>query len=267
MPSIKDLIAQSEIDKKEAVLLAANLLQQPKEYIIAHDDLTLSKRQISHLKKLFAKRQHGLPIAYILGKKEFYGRDFLVNKNVLIPRPETETIIDVVKNLADNTSAKNIIDIGTGSGCIGITLKLERPKLAVTLSDISQSALKIAKTNAQNLKADVKFTRSNLLKNLPNYIIYDIIIANLPYVSPDWQLLPDLKFEPKKALFASDGGLKTVKRLIQTAPTHLSQGGLLALELDPCQHPEIIKFAAQHHFKLKLVNHYTMVLILQGQSL
>jgi release factor glutamine methyltransferase len=246
----------------EAVLLASHLLKKPKEYTLAHDDMILTKRQVRQLKKLFAKRQNHTPIAYLTGQKEFYGRNFRVNRHTLIPRPETEEIIDFIcyKDGPCSKIGKSVLDMGTGSGCIGVTLKLEYPELDLTLSDISGRALRVARKNARNLGADVKFKRSDLFKNLPNYITYDIIIANLPYVNPDWELPPDLKHEPKKALFAADKGLGLVKKLIQTAPAHLSPKGLLILELDPCQHQEIIRFAKKYRFKKIQTKDYVLTL-------
>jgi release factor glutamine methyltransferase len=143
----------------------------------------------------------------------------------------------------------NLLDVGTGSGCIGISLKLEHPEFSVTLSDISRPALKIAKYNAKKLGAEVQFRHSDLLKNLPNYIIYDIIVANLPYVSKNWRLAPDLQFEPKKALFADDSGLAIAKQLVRQAPQHLAKNGYLILELDPRQHRQISQFAKKHGFR------------------
>jgi methylase of polypeptide subunit release factors len=334
--------------------LATDVLGKPKEYLIAHDNTPLSPSQVSRLEQQFARRRAGEPIAYIRGKKEFYGRDFIVTPDVLIPRPETESIIEVASTVitgllrfARNDSAGDdgrviasgfpsvivgldptiqteshritrssrvmttgvadrviasgatrssgnssgllrlkprndsttsalrndrthngklrLIDIGTGSGCIGITLKLEHHELDITLSDISQSALEIAKLNAKNLAAEVKFQQRDLLtaKNQDNYIIYDMIIANLPYVSKNWAVVsPELAYEPAQALYASDNGTRLIKNLIAQAPQHLRAGGYLIIELDPCQYQNALNFAAKFGFLEQKLSPDTHILTL-----
>ena len=195
--------------------------------------------------------------AYKKGFQDFYGRDFIVTPDVLVPRPETESIIDIVKSLAGKpilpgvkapkakiTEDSSILDIGTGSGCIAITLKKELPLAKVTGADINESALEIAGKNAKNLDADVKFIQSNLLKDITDD--YDIVIANLPYVDPEWDWLDKeaLSIEPEIALYAEDHGLALIKKLIDQIKTDLPK--YLILEADPCQHEEIIKYAAKN---------------------
>lgn len=252
--TIKNIIKKSNINKKEAVLLVSFILNKPKEFIIAHDDLEISNDQIKDIKKLFFRRQKSEPIAYLLKQKEFYGRTFEVNKNVLIPRSETETIIDLVKNIYKDNS--KIIDIGTGSGCIAITLKLECPNLDITATDINKKALTTARNNSKNLKTDIDFLKSDLLKNIPKYTKYDIIIANLPYVNKEWSTLKDIEYEPKTALFAKDNGLKTVKQLVRQSSEYLQPNGKIILELDPCQHEEITEFAKENGLQLYKVVDY-----------
>ena len=256
--TIADLVKQSNISKNEAVLLISHLIKKPKEFIIAHDDKLLKRSQYRKIEKLFLKRHRGVPLAQLTGQKEFYSRSFKVNNKVLIPRPETETIIEEVKKLTNKHT--KIIDVGTGSGCIAITLKLEQPHLDVTASDINNKALAVAKKNATLLKTSIKFSKSDLLNKIPKYTTYDIIIANLPYVSKDWQTGPEIKFEPDSALFSKDNGLDTTKRLIRQANKHLEPGGFLVLELDPCQHEGIIVFAKKFNFSKYKINDYILVL-------
>ncbi len=198
--------------------------------------------------------------AYKRGFQDFYGRDFLVTKDVLIPRPETEAIIDIVKSLAGKPilpgvkaptqkieeNAK-ILDVGTGSGCIAITIKKELPSTTVTGVDIEISALKIAEKNAKKLDADVEFKESNLLENI--HETYDIIIANLPYVDPEWDWLDKeaLSIEPKVALYAEDHGLALIKLLIEQTTNNPPK--YLILEADPCQHEEIRNYATKNGFR------------------
>lgn len=194
-------------------------------------------------------------------KTNFYGRDFLVDENVLTPRPETEQIIDEVLSLCGKPilpgvkpekkalEPKNltILDVGTGSGCIGITLSLELEEAKIYASDISEVALKIAKTNAKDLGANVNFITSNLLENIT--FNPDIVVANLPYVDKDWDWLDkeSLKQDPDIALYAEDHGLKFIKELIDQANSKY-----LILEADPSQHQEIIDYAEpKYHLQKK----------------
>lgn len=189
----------------------------------------------------------------------FYGRDFIVSPDVLMPRPETEQIIDKVKSLAglpilpgvkpsERILPKNpkILDVGTGSGCIAITIKKELEEAEVTGVDIDQSALEIAGKNAEKFDADITLRQSDLLENCQDK--YDIIIANLPYVDPDWDWLDKeaLKKEPSLALYAEDHGLALIKRLITEIK---EKPEYLILEADPCQHKDIIVFAEKNGFQ------------------
>ena len=193
-------------------------------------------------------------------KVNFYGRDFTINKDVLNPRPETEQIVDEVLKLCGkpilpgvkpepaklNPKGLKILDIGTGSGCIAITLKKELPEADIHASDISEKAIKIAQKNAKNFNANINFITSNLLENI-NFIP-DIIVANLPYVDENWDWLDkeSLKDDPDLALYAPDGGLTLIKQLIDQANSEY-----LILEADPSQHDAIIKYNEK---KYKLIN-------------
>ena len=198
----------------------------------------------------------------------FYGRDFIVTPDVLMPRPETEQIIDKVKSLAglpilpgvkpsERILKKNpkILDVGTGSGCIAITIKIELPDAEVTGVDISLPALKIAEKNAKKLEADIDLKQSDLLEDCNEK--YDIIIANLPYVDPDWDWLDieALSKEPDLALYAEDHGLALIKRSISET-TH--KPSYLILEADPCQHDEIIDYAKKYGFQHSETRGFTL---------
>lgn len=202
------------------------------------------------------------PKAYQDGRIDFYGRDFIVTPDVLIPRPETEQIIDEVLTLAGKPylpgvkPTKNkikkspiILDVGTGSGCIAITVEKELPDADVYASDISEEALKIAKTNAKNLEANINFIKSDLLSQID--IKPDVLIANLPYVDPEWDWLDKeaLSYEPSLALYAKDHGLSLIKKLIEQAGAKNIE--YIILESDPSQHDEIIAFAKQYKYKLE----------------
>ena len=196
----------------------------------------------------------------------FYGLDFLVTRDVLTPRSETEQLIDLVLSLTGVPylpgvkpttpilpQTLNILDVGTGSGCIAITLKTKLPHAHITASDISEKALKIAKKNAVLHKTDITFNISYLLEKVKtgDIPIPDLVVANLPYVDKSWPWVDQiaLKSDPNLALYADDHGLALIKELItEAAILHISH---LILEADPCEHQDIINYAKETGFSLR----------------
>ena len=189
-----------------------------------------------------------------LRQVNFYGREFRVNPDVLIPRPETEMVVDTVLNLVGKpylpgvrpSEARlprdlTVLDVGTGSGCIAVTLKLELPEAHVVASDVSEKVLAVAKENAERLGAEVEFMQADLLDDA--IITPDLVVANLPYVDKNWDWIDKkaLSKEPSLALYAEDGGLAIIKRLID----QVTERGIkhLILEADPSQHQRIIDYA------------------------
>lgn len=257
-PTIKDWLDLATLKLKKAhspspildsEVILSNILSVDRTFLHAHYENKLNKTNLKKANKLLKFRQKRIPIAYIIGKKEFYNRSFVVTKSTLIPRPESEDIIEVLKQIFNQSKAlklpKNpiLIDVGTGSGCLGITAKLELPFLNVSLLDISKKALKIAKQNSKTLSAKVKIINSNLLKNYKNNA--NIIIANLPYVDKKWERSPETDYEPEIALFADDNGKQLIKQLIKQSETHLAPNGFLIIEADPSQHKSLINYAKQ----------------------
>lgn len=236
--------------KLDAEIILAHTIRKNRTYIHAHGDILLEPRQYEIAEARLGLRIERTPIAYIVGHKEFYGRLFKVTPATLIPRPESESMIDLLKAtfrpmfLQDK---KRLVDVGTGSGCLGITAKLELPDLDVTLLDISKHALHVATTNANNLGAGVTIAQSNLLESYP--LVPDIILANLPYVDPAWERSPETNHEPQIALFADNEGLALINKLILDAKTRLAPRGHLFLEADPKQHEAILTFSSQHGFE------------------
>ena len=243
--NISDWLNESAllIDRLDAELILVNLLRVgDRSYLVAHDDELLSRDQLDIANAQRDRRESGEPLAYILGWREFYGRRFKVTRNVLIPRPETETIIDLAKKV----KPAKILDVGTGSGCIAITCALELPNAEVDAIDISPAALAIAQSNAKALGAKVNFYKSNLLNE---YALEPgtLVIANLPYVDQSWSWLnhQSLSFEPSLALYAEQGGLALIYELIQSIRVSCR----LLVEADPSQHDKIIAFARDYGFK------------------
>lgn len=200
------------------------------------------------------ERVKGVPLAYILGWKEFYGRDFLVTPEVLIPRVETESIVNLAKQL-DLPDQAHILEVGTGSGCLAITLSFELSGSEVIATDISDSALMIAEQNKIFHGANVNFYHSNLLQEFDFSFgiqddYFDVVVANLPYVNPEWDWLDKeaLSYEPKTALYAkAKNGLSFYERLLKEIARKMIVNYLI-LEADPCQHQELIELARNYHF-------------------
>ena len=236
-------IATARLD---AEVLLSFALGVNRAWLIAHGDDELTEKQLKEVGELVKRRLNREPIAHLLGHKEFYGRDFMVTKDTLVPRPESETLIDISKELFSDNGSLRAIDVGTGSGCLGITLKCEIPQLQMTLSDVSPEALAVAKQNAIKISVDVTFSQRDLLSAFTdtNANSFDFIVANLPYVDASWEgLSPELDHEPAMALFADDEGLLLIKKLIDQAPKVLNKNGCLLLEADPVQHPAIVNYA------------------------
>ena len=247
----------------DAELILANTLRKNRTYLHAHLDEEIDPRRFDIANARLDLRLDRVPIAYILGYKEFYGRRFTVSPSVLIPRPESEDLISLFLELtASEIAEKVLIDVGTGSGCLGITAKLERSNLSVILSDISKPALNIAEKNANALNADVHIQQQSLLNGQLKPV--DYIFANLPYVDKNWDVSPELQYEPDIALFAEDEGLKLILQLISQAPRCLTPEGLLFIEADPQQHNRIIDEAVKNGFIKERVLNYILVLRLTG---
>ena len=247
----------------DAELILANTLRKNRTYLHAHLDEEIDPRRFDIANARLDLRLDRVPIAYILGYKEFYGRKFTVSPSVLIPRPESEDLISLFLELtASEIAEKVLIDVGTGSGCLGITAKLERSNLSVILSDISKPALNIAEKNANALNADVHIQQQSLLNGQLKPV--DYIFANLPYVDKNWDVSPELQYEPGIALFAEDEGLKLILQLISQAPRCLISEGLLFIEADPQQHNRIINEAVKNGFVRERVLNYILVLRFTG---
>lgn len=256
----------------ELRLLLGAVLKQSAVWLLTHGDAALSIEQCLKLNAIVDRRQNGEPMAYLLGYREFYGREFSVSPAVLIPRPETEMLVDLVKATvltgdsiasyqttssppagegrgerekqhnssvgADNTPL--ILDLGTGSGCIAISVALECASACVTAVDASTDALKIAINNAKQLNADIEFIHSDWFAALEDRR-FDIIVSNPPYIAIGDTHLDhgDLRFEPAQALSSGHDGLAALRKIIGEAAHHLHPNGMLALEHGYDQAPAV----------------------------
>ncbi|WP_018078254.1 peptide chain release factor N(5)-glutamine methyltransferase [Thiobacillus denitrificans] len=229
------IAAAQGLEKREARLearvLAAFAWEVTPAWLIAHDSDTPTAAQLAASDTLLTRRLAGEPIAYLVGAREFYGRPFEVSPAVLIPRPDTELLIELALAHVPPGQTVEMLDLGTGSGCIAITLALERPLARVTALDRSPSALAIARRNAARLGADVEFLSSDWFAALGGRR-FDLIVSNPPYIAACDPHLGrgDIRFEPLTALAAGRDGLDDLRRLAATARTHLKPGGALLLE-------------------------------------
>lgn len=215
----------------EARVLAAFAWGVAPAWLIAHDTDLPVQAQITQFRTLLARRLAGEPIAYLTGMREFYGRSFRVSPDVLIPRPDTELLVERALAHMPGDQAVAVLDLGTGSGCIAITLALERPLARVTAVDRSDAALAAAKINGSILNTPVEFLTSDWFSALAGRR-FDLIVGNPPYIATTDPHLArgDVRFEPLSALAAGPDGLADLRRLIAAAPEHLKPGGALLVE-------------------------------------
>lgn len=214
----------TESSRLEAQRLAAHVLRVDRSWLLAHPE-----HEFNELagETLLQRREGHEPLAYILGVREFYGRPFRVTPAVLIPRQDTETLIEA----ALGVSASSVLDVGTGSGAIAITLKLERPNWNITAVDISPEALDVARENADTLSADVRFLLSDGFEAL-DHERFDLIVSNPPYIGDAEELATEVRgFEPKLALFSGETGMEFYERLAKEASIYLIASGQLMLEV------------------------------------
>ena len=221
------------LPRAEVRMLVSHVLQRDTAWLVAHDDDIASPDEQRRIESLAAKRAQGEPMAYLLGEREFFGRTFACSPAALIPRPETEHLVEQALTLIEDTACPTILDVGTGTGCIAITLSMERPNAQVSALDVSADALELAKKNAARLGANnIKFIESNWFSAVATDAKFDLIVSNPPYIVPgDAHLTEgDLRFEPAIALADAVDGLESYRQLASGAIRHLQDGGWLIVE-------------------------------------
>ena len=231
---IKDLLDNKTIDKNENYLAISSLLSMSIPEIKLNKEKEISKKELKNYLKIKKQLEKGETIQYILKKANFYGNDFYINKNVLVPRPETETLVEITNNLIKETIKNkeiNILDIGTGSGVIAITLNLLNKNSKITATDISKKALKVAKINNKKNKTNVKFIKTNLYEK--NNQKYDVIISNPPYIDKNDNKIEEKvkNNEPSLALFAKDEGLFYYKEILKNINKIINEKHIIAFEI------------------------------------
>ncbi len=212
----------------------------------------LITKKYKNLKKINQKLKQNYPVQYLIGNVDFYGLNLCVNKNVLIPRYETETLVEKTSKYIEELNLNNssLIEIGTGSGCISITLKHFHPNLEITATDISRKALKIAKKNSKLNKTKINFIYNDIFKsNIINK--YDVLISNPPYIKKGDIIDPKTTYEPQKALYADETGLLFYKQILKQAQKILNRENLIAFEIEETIGKDIIKLSKEYFPKSK----------------
>ncbi len=228
--------ADTPSPRLSAELLLMFALDCTRAYLFTYPERELTEDEFARYEEAIARRCTGEPAQYITGHQEFFGRDFLVSPTVLIPRPETEHLIEAVLELAGSAQAVcwSVLDVGTGSGCIAVTLAKELPKSTLMGVDISTEALEIAQANAARLEANIEFRQSDLLSAIEPGRLFDVIVSNPPYVGEceaDKVQKQVRDFEPHCAVFGGERGMDIIARLAPQVWDHLKPGGWFLMEI------------------------------------
>ncbi|WP_066459529.1 peptide chain release factor N(5)-glutamine methyltransferase [Castellaniella caeni] len=232
MSTLRDVLAASPLPRLEAHVLWRQVLGVSRAWLIAHDTDPLTAGQLAAYRALESRRLAGEPIAYIVGHREFWGRDFHVTPAVLVPRPDTEVLVECGLGAIASLSAPRVLELGTGSGIVALTLALERPDAQVLATDVSAAALAVAQMNARALGAKLLFSLGNWYDTGLSLGTCDLIVSNPPYIDArDAHLVQgDLRFEPSVALTDGADGLAALRIIVHGAPAHLAAGGALCVE-------------------------------------
>ena len=241
---IKNLLRE---DVEDASKLLGLALKKTQEQLFANLDYEISNFEFENFISLVDERKNGKPFAYIKGTQGFYEHEFLVSPSTLIPRPETELLIDIAIDSLDSEKKIKVLDLGTGSGIIAITLSQQCPKWEVSASDESSEALSLAKLNA---KSPINFYYGSWFEPLPKKK-FDLIVSNPPYISKKDPHLKDLRFEPMEALVSGNDGLEDIRLIISQSPQYLNKEGLLLLEHGYDQKDRIIELLGDSFKNIK----------------
>ena len=231
MQTAQSLMAICGLPRLEALMLLEVALNKPREWLLAHDTDVLPPELAAHFLTLAAQRRQGTPMAHLAGHREFMGHRFVVSPDVLIPRPETELLVEMALQKMP-AGACSLLDLGTGSGAVAISIALARPEARVVATDLSPSALDIAQKNAKQLDVQIQLWQGSWYEALPSEGRFEVIVSNPPYIaSGDPHLaVGDLRFEPITALTDGADGLMALRHIVEGAPQRLSPKGSLWLE-------------------------------------
>ena len=245
MPTIQSLLHETPHELRlETELLMAEAMNWSRSKVLAFSETEISEKLLPALSSKLDRLNRGEPFAYITGSREFYGLDFEVTPDVLIPRPDTELLVDLA--LSRCAPDARVVDLGTGSGAIAVSLAHERADLAVTASDVSDAALDVARRNAARHGCTIKCVASHWFESLNKE--FDVIVSNPPYVRRNDPHLQGLAYEPSSALIAGDDGLADIRIIAAEAKNKLAAGGALLIEHGYDQAAEVAELFKQHGF-------------------
>jgi release factor glutamine methyltransferase len=256
--TVERIIQKSGIStaRLDALILIEDILHRDRSWILAHPEFSISERAVRSLTRKAERRAKHVPLAYIRGHTEFYGRTFKVNRHVLEPRPESESMIELLKKLK-LPQRPAIADIGTGNGAIGITAALEFTGSVVDLYDISSGAIAVAKHNIHLHELRLHVRKMNLLSRPLRP--YDVILANLPYVPDHWKINQAAMAEPKIAIFGGKDGLDIYRKLFHQLARFTWKPKYILTESLPPQHERLAGIALDHGFRLALTEDFVQV--------
>jgi release factor glutamine methyltransferase len=246
----------------DALVLLEDVTGRDRAWLLAHPEHELSSTESAKLKKLLSRRASHEPLAYVRTKTEFYGREFIITSAVLEPRPESETMIDLLKMLPGLPKKPRIADVGAGSGALGITAKLELPGARVELLEIDTEALKIAQKNVDKYTINVNVNSSNLLTESRQD--NNVLLCNLPYVPDEFKINPAAMREPKVAIFGGPDGLDIYRRLFSQVKNSQNKPLFILCESLPPQHETLAGIAASAGYKLTATDDFIQVFRLAG---
>jgi len=235
------------VERLDARLLLAFVLGRSTGWLLAHDDAPLEPAAHGRYDELVRRRARGEPLAYLVGRKEFHGLELAVTSDVLVPRPDTETLVDWALECLDDAAPARVLDLGTGSGAIALALAHRRPRARVTAVDASARALAIAAGNGRRLGLAVEWLEGDWFAPLAGRR-FELIVANPPYVAEGDPHLAALGHEPRSALVSGPGGLDALCGIVHAAPRHLEAGGWLLLEHGHEQAPAVVRLLAEAGF-------------------
>lgn len=242
---------KSTTPKLDAEILLAHVLKKDRSFLYSHSDEKIEKNLVDEFNALLARRIQGEPIAYIVGYQDFWSVRLNVTSKTLIPRPETELIVEKCLGLIGKKENALVADLGTGSGAIAIALAKERPSWKIIATDVSEDALDVAKENAKlNAVDNIEFYQSDWCDGLPDKK-FDIIVSNPPYIEENHQCLKegDVRFEPRIALTSGEDGLNAIKTIVRQAKNYLKEGGALLIEHGFRQQKSIIEILRNEGYK------------------
>jgi len=267
MATVAELLHEAEQDincsdsaRLDAEILLCDVMRFGRSKIYSHPDQLITDEKLMLYKSLIEQRRQGHPVAHLTGKKEFWSLQLAINKNTLIPRPETECLVETALQMISEDARCNILDLGTGSGAIAIAIASERPHSNIVATDINTNALAVAKKNAAfHGLSNIQFIVSDWYENIPSQT-FDLIVSNPPYIKQDDEHLSqgDVRFEPKVALVAGPDGMQAIKIILELAKTYLASDATLLIE-----HGHDQKELVQHCF---LINGFKQVATLQDLS-